>query len=529
MKKYKAKEKSLYMLLAKNYIIFTLVMALFMFVLHFAETWMEERIIQPPITDKSVGGQELLKAGEYEKLTMKKLLGTSGEFEVLDAMGRVVYAQEEAGTYTAKEIAYIPLYDTQITYKATEYLNDRGEKQILVTGKSLEWDTGFEENESYMILDEDYTVISASNSNLGVQYTQKELNYLTGRGKVGYDICKYDYIGNDGHSYTVIMHVKRMDGQRYRQLKSLWKIFIPVYAFAYVIITVVFTFYMHRKVKAPLELLDKGILSLAEGERNKEITYRGPKEFQTIFGNFNKMSRLLQESEENREQLILEKERMLADISHDLKTPITVIAGYAKAVADNLVDETVQEQYLNTIFQKTESLTELINTFHDYSKLEHPEFQLVKRRQDFGEFLREYLADKYDEIDFAGFTLEAEIPEEVVEYSFDEVQMKRVFDNILSNTLKHNPKGTAIYVTFQHTERMLQVEIGDNGVGIPEEIKEKLFEPFTIGDDSRHNKQGSGLGLAVAAKIVELHGGALFLGKAGNPFISTLFVIKLMK
>ena len=73
------------------------------------------------------------------------------------------------------------------------------------------------------------------------------------------------------------------------------------------------------------------------------------------------------------------------------------------------------------------------------------------------------------------------------------------------------------------------MEIGDNGTGIPKEIQENLFEPFTVGDDSRNNKQGSGLGLAVAKKIVELHGGALFLEKAENPAISTLFVIRFMK
>ena len=225
----------------------------------------------------------------------------------------------------------------------------------------------------------------------------------------------------------------------------------------------------------------------------------------------------------------MEKQKMLADISHDLKTPITVIRGYAKAVSDGLTDPETEKQYLNTIFIKTENLTEMINTFYEYSKLEHPEFRLVKEKQDLAEFVREYLADKYDEIELMGFELEVEIPEEIVEYSFDGVQLRRVFDNIISNAFKHNPSGTTIYVTFWQTERSIRMEIGDNGVGIPEEIRENLFEPFTVGDDSRNNKQGSGLGLAVARKIVELHGGALFLEKAENPAISTLFVIKLMK
>lgn len=276
-------------------------------------------------------------------------------------------------------------------------------------------------------------------------------------------------------------------------------------------------------------MLNKGILDFAKGSLDAEITYKGPREFEVMFDSFNVMAKKLRKSEESKERLIREKQRMLADISHDLKTPITVIQGYASAVSDGLVDEQTKAQYLNTISQKTEALTEMINTFYDYSKLEHPEFRLVKKKQDLAEFLREYLASKYDEIDLKGFALEVEIPEETVEYSFDEVQFKRVFENIISNALKHNPAGTIIYVTLQQTERSIRIEIGDNGVGIPEEIKAGLFDPFVVGDDSRHNRQGSGLGLAVAGKIVELHGGALFLEKAGNPAISTLFVLRLMR
>lgn len=529
MKKYKTKEKSLYTLLIKNYIIFTFVMATLMFLLYFAEAWVENRIIQPPRTEDPIGGEELLKNGDYERLSMKKLLGTSGEFEVLDENGVVIFATEEEGEYSPQEIAYIPLYNSPLSYKASTYITESGQEVILVTGKYYEWDTGYEKNESFMILNSNYQMISSNDSSLSTHYTKRELDYLTGKGKAGYDICKYEYTGNDGKEYTLIMHVKRMDGQRYKQLLAVWNTFVVIYVITYVIITVLFAFYVHRKVKDPLDLLNKGILAFAKGERDGEITYRGPKEYETIFSSFNQMSRLLKESEESKEHLIIEKQRMLADISHDLKTPITVIQGYAKAVADGLVTKETQVQYLNTILQKTENLTELINTFYDYSKLEHPEFRLVKEKKDLAEFLREYLANKYDEIEFAGFGLEAEIPEEVIEFEFDELQFGRVFDNILSNALKHNPKGTVIYAAMQQTERSIQIEIGDNGLGIPDEIKESLFDPFTMGDSSRGNRQSSGLGLAVAAKIVELHGGALFLGKQGNPYISTLFVIRMLK
>lgn len=531
MKSYKRKEKSLYELLVKNYIVFTLVLALLILGIYFIEMLVENSILQSPKVDRPIGGQELLMSGNYEKLNLKILLGSSGYFEILNADGDLIYTDYTGRreNYTKEEIRYIPEYNSDKTFFSTVYLTEDGREQTLVTENLYEQDTGYWENIAYLILDEDLKVIQSNFSIKKDQFTKRELAFLTMKSDAGYYAYKYTFADENGDERNLIMHVKKMDGRRYKKLSSLWKIFIPVYILAYGMITLIFTIWLHRKVKEPLTMLNKRILALADGKRDTEINYKGPKEFEAIFDSFNKTASLLKESESSKERLIVEKQKMLADISHDLKTPITVIQGYAKAVSDGLTDPETEKKYLNTIFIKTENLTEMINTFYDYSKLEHPEFRLVREKQDLAEFIREYLADKYDEIGLMGFELEVEIPEETVEYNFDSVQLRRVFDNIISNAFKHNPRGTTIYVTLWQTDRSIRMEIGDNGVGIPEEIRENLFEPFTVGDDSRNNKQGSGLGLAVARKIVELHGGALFLEKAENPAISTLFVIKLIK
>ncbi len=531
MKNYKRKEKSLYELLVKNYIIFTLVLIFLMLSIYFMERLIEQSIIQPPKVNRPIGKQELLASGEYEKLSLKKLLGSAGYFEILDTEGNVLYSEPEGSHehYTSAEILYIPEYDSSKLFSATVYTMEDGKKQTLVTERIYEQDTGYQEDIGYMILDEELRVIQNGLSFNREQFTERELAFLTLRSDAEYYVYKYAFKDNNKNDKILIMHVKKMDGSRYKKLTYLWKLFAPIYIVTYILITLIFTIWMHRKVKEPLDMLNKGILALAEGKRDTKISYQGPREFEAIFNSFNQMAQLLKESESSKERLIVEKQKMLADISHDLKTPITVIQGYAKAIADGLTDSETQRQYLQTIFIKTESLTEMINTFYDYSKLEHPEFRLVREKRDMAEFLREYLAAKYDEIELMGFELEVEIPEEVIEYSFDSIQLQRVFDNIFSNALKHNPKGTTVYIALWQTDKSIRMEIGDNGAGIPKEIQENLFEPFMVGDDSRNNKQGSGLGLAVAKKIVELHGGALFLEKAENPAISTLFVIRFIK
>ena len=304
-----------------------------------------------------------------------------------------------------------------------------------------------------------------------------------------------------------------------------------LYMIVVFITTTLLIYWIYRSVSVPLAKLQKAARNIKEGNLDFEIRQESDDEIGQLCQDFEEMRLRLKANAEEKVAFDRENKELISNISHDLKTPITVIQGYAKAVADGLTDEEMQKQYLNTIVKKAESLTDMINTFHDYSKLEHPEFCLVRETQDLAEYLREYLAEKYDEIDLGGFNLEVEIPEETVSYSFDRVQMKRVFDNIISNSLRHNPPGTVIYVTLQQSDKAVRIEIGDSGVGIPLELQDTLFDPFIVGDESRNTRQGSGLGLAVAHKIIELHGGALFLEKGeqhGNG-ISTLFVIRLLK
>lgn len=533
MKNYKKKEKSLYTLLIKNYVIFAAVLLLSVQILGFLEEFMDRKIAQLPRTDHPVGEQEKLADEDYGSLSMKKLLGTEGYFDVYTAAGERLYTDYDAfeSSYTPEEIRLIPEYNTAVRYEEKRYETEDGKRRILVTESRREEDTGYQENVAYFLFDENLNLLESNISFPFSRITERELRLLTAVTDNGYSTYKYSFQTKDGADRILLMHIRRMDARRIRRLTVFKQIFIPVCALILMGATLFFALWMHRRVREPLAILKKGIQDFADGNRDTVISYQGPKEFEAIFDSFNRMAVRLKESESAKEHLIMEKQRMLADISHDLKTPITVIQGYVKAVSDGLTDEEMQKQYLNTIVKKAESLTDMINTFHDYSKLEHPEFTLVREKQDLAEYLREYLAEKYDEIDLSGFILEVEIPEETVPYSFDGVQMKRVFDNIISNSLRHNPPGTVIYVTLQQSDKAIRIEIGDSGVGIPQELQDTLFDPFTVGDESRNTKQGSGLGLAVAHKIIELHGGALFLEKGeqhGNS-VSTLFVIRLLK
>lgn len=203
---------------------------------------------------------------------------------------------------------------------------------------------------------------------------------------------------------------------------------------------------------------------------------------------------------------------MLAGLSHDLKTPITIIQGFTKAIKDGLVSEEDKPKYLQVILSKSTQMTDLVNQLYEYNKLEHPDFSLEKQRVDIAELSRSFLAGIYDEFEVRGYVLDTQIPEEEIYCDVDRQQILRVFENLASNFFKYTPIGSTLLFKVDREDDKVRLCIADNGPGVSEEASEDLFEAFVVGEKSR-NKQGSGLGLAVCKKIIEMHGGTIVLAK----------------
>ena len=165
---------------------------------------------------------------------------------------------------------------------------------------------------------------------------------------------------------------------------------------------------------------------------------------------------------------------MIADISHDIKTPVTVICGGIDAICDGKVPPSDLDRTLRMIRRRADTLAQLTDDFHEYAKVEHPAFVLHTERADLCEFLREYLAAKYDEIELAGFSLETQIPEHPVWCRIDCHQLTRALDNLLSNALRHNRLGTALFFAVTREDRRAVVWIADNGEGIPPERRARI-------------------------------------------------------
>lgn len=204
---------------------------------------------------------------------------------------------------------------------------------------------------------------------------------------------------------------------------------------------------------------------------------------------------------------------MLSDIAHDLRTPMTTVAGYAKAIQDGMVtDPQKMDEYLSVIQAKSMRMNELINLLFEYVKLDSEGFHLDKKPLNLIELLRENAAMLYSDMEENGMELVIDLPELEWKVEADRLQMSRVVTNLLTNAMRHNDAGTTILVRADCEDDKAHIMIADNGKEIPPSVAGHLFEPFAMGDESRNSKGGSGLGLSIAAKIVAMHGWKLSLG-----------------
>ena len=120
-----------------------------------------------------------------------------------------------------------------------------------------------------------------------------------------------------------------------------------------------------------------------------------------------------------------------------------------------------------------------------------------------------------------------EIPEEEIRMQVDRVQFQRVVSNLLNNAIRHNPKGTRVWVKAEYEEEQVTVRVCDDGVKIPRETAKYMFDPFVLGDESRKSRGGSGLGLSIAWKIIDMHGGSLTLDQEEGELYTKTFLIRL--
>lgn len=212
--------------------------------------------------------------------------------------------------------------------------------------------------------------------------------------------------------------------------------------------------------------------------------------------------------EEKAQQLVYDRQRnlLLSDIAHDIKTPLTTLCGYTKALSDGVVEkEERRQEYLEAIYKKSMRMNELITLLFEYVKMDSSGFELHREEGDLGELVRECTAALYTDFEEKNISLVIEIADEPMPCLMDKVQMARAVTNLLNNAIRYGKEGGRVLVRLED----FCLTVADDGIEIDREFAAHIFEPFSRADSARSTNGGSGLGLSIAYKIVQMHGGEL--------------------
>lgn len=221
------------------------------------------------------------------------------------------------------------------------------------------------------------------------------------------------------------------------------------------------------------------------------------------------VNELMEEEKERRAAFDRERNLLLSDIAHDIKTPITTLCSYSKALSDNLVQGEKRREYLDAVYRKSMRMNELITLLFEYVKMDSSGFELYREECDLGELLRECIAAAYADFEDKKIALRVEIPETSMPCSVDKIQITRAINNLLVNAVRYGREGGNVLVKL--TE--YTITVADDGIEIDDELAEHIFDPFTRGDKARSTAGGSGLGLSITAQIVKMHGGEVRLNR----------------
>ena len=278
---------------------------------------------------------------------------------------------------------------------------------------------------------------------------------------------------------------------------------------------ILLTSWLNQGIIKPMISLKSAMMRIEQGDLETPAVTAEKGEVGELFEGFEKMRIRLKDSKEEKARTEEANKELIRNISHDLKTPITSIKGYVEGIMDGVADTPEKmEKYIKTIYNKAGDMDFLIDELTMYSKIDANQIPYQFHQMNVGD----YFSDCAEEVGLdletkgIGFSYDFSCDPDT-EINADPEQLKRVINNIINNSVKYRKEEgsrIALSVSLQD-EKTVLVEIEDNGKGISAKEREKVFERFYRTDASRNSKQGgSGIGLSIARKVVEDHGGIIW-------------------
>ena len=335
---------------------------------------------------------------------------------------------------------------------------------------------------------------------------------------------------------------------------AIWRTVLLLVAF--LLLAAATAVLLARRLVRPIESIQAAAAKIGSGSLEQRISIPSQDELGALAEEFNRMAERLQESHASLERKVEERTRelaralaeldekgrqleaasrhkseFLANMSHELRTPLNAILGFSQVLRARMYGDVneKQEEYLDDIIASGNHLLALINDVLDLSKVESGQFELVVAPFSLREALESGVVMVREQAmrDRVGVALSA--PPEVDPVTGDERRIRQVIVNLLSNAVKFTPAGGAVDVRASRVNGVVKVSVSDTGPGIAPADHERIFEEFRQTDAGAGQAEGTGLGLALSKRLVELHGGRIWFDSEvgrGTTFVFTLPVRK---
>lgn len=265
------------------------------------------------------------------------------------------------------------------------------------------------------------------------------------------------------------------------------------------------SFWLARSVAKPLQAIAQSAGKVAHGDYDQRVPVTGPTEAQIVAEAFNYMTAQVQQSQQAQRDF-------LANVTHDLRTPLTSIQGFSQAIMDGVASQPEAAKHAAEIInQEAGRLTRLVNDLLDIAKIQAGRLQMLQHAVNLEHILKTTAESMSVKANQKNIRLHVHIAP-LMRIAGDGDRLAQVFNNLVDNAIKHTDDGGQVWLTAEQAEVGVLVQVQDTGEGIPESDLPRIFERFYQVDKSRNRAaqhQGAGLGLAITAEIVRAHGGRI--------------------
>lgn len=351
--------------------------------------------------------------------------------------------------------------------------------------------------------------------------------YQTGRAKDGQVTAFVGTVSNEGKDFAYILYfpvkiskiTMYLNGERFAGGKALVLFILGILFLVAIVSGVLYGYWTARAIK-------RLTTSIQDISSRSYLPVQDRGAFHDLYDSLNTLDAEIRNSDQLQTQTEKMREEWIANITHDLKTPLSPIKGYAEML---LEDGSNSERYAGILLKNAAYMEKLIDDLKLTYQLENGMLPLNRKEQSIVRFLRELVIDLLNTPEYENRTVHFESDSEHIDFPFDQTLFTRAFRNLVINSFVHGRPDTEITLRVSGSGKTIRIDVADNGNGMTAEETAHLFDRYYRGTNTEKKPEGSGLGLAIVNSIIELHGGTISVSSipgAGTTFQILFPVVK---